>query len=86
MSRESIGVEELDPFDVGSKVKSLIDQLLGHAHETYLPISLWDELDVYVEVAVEKLDLRDLFEPVCRELHVPLTNFKGWSDPMRARR
>jgi hypothetical protein len=33
-----------------------------------------------VEVATEKLDLRDLFEPVCRQFHIPLTNFKGWSD------
>jgi hypothetical protein len=31
-------------------------------------------------VAVEKLDLRNLFEPVCREFCVPITNFKGWSD------
>src|SRR5262249_30706788 len=29
---------------------------------------------------VEKLDLRNLFETVCREFYVPLTNFKGWSD------
>jgi hypothetical protein len=33
-----------------------------------------------VEVAVEKLDLRNLFEPVCAEFRVPITNFKGWSD------
>src|SRR5262249_56921086 len=39
-----------------------------------------DDRDVYVEVAVEKLDLRNLFEPVCKEFYVPLTNFKGWSD------
>jgi hypothetical protein len=45
-----------------------------------LPRSLWDDLDVYVEVGTEKLDLRNLFESVCREFHVPLTNFKGWSD------
>ena len=45
-----------------------------------MPISLWDDLDVYVEVVTEKLDLRNLFAPVCHELHVPITNFKGWSD------
>src|SRR5215510_12548012 len=32
-------------------------------------------------MGVEKLDLRNLFEPVaCDEFYVPLTNFKGWSD------
>ena len=29
----------------------------------YTPLSFWDDLDVYVEAAVEKLDLRNLFEP-----------------------
>ena len=49
-------------------------------HKNYTPISFWDDLDVYVEVAVEKLDLRNLFEPACAEFHVPIQNFKGWSD------
>jgi hypothetical protein len=31
-------------------------------------------------MAVEKLDLRNLFEPVCDDFYVPLQNFKGWSD------
>jgi hypothetical protein len=31
-------------------------------------------------VAVEKLDLRNLFENVCAEFYVPITNLKGWSD------
>jgi hypothetical protein len=79
-SRDAIGVETIDNLDVPGKVDSLIDHLLNDAPEGYLPISLWDDLDVYVEVATEKLDLRNLFEPVCRELHVPITNFKGWSD------
>ena len=80
MSRESIGVEEIDKLSVTDKVECLIDHLINDAHEGYLPISVWDDLNVYVEVATEKLDLRNLFEPVCRELHVPITNFKGWSD------
>jgi hypothetical protein len=53
---------------------------LRTAHESYTPFSFWDDLNVYVEVAVEKLDLRNLFEPVCRQFRVPITNFKGWSD------
>jgi hypothetical protein len=31
-------------------------------------------------VGVEKLDLRSLFEPVCEEFRLPLTNLKGWGD------
>jgi hypothetical protein len=79
-SRETIGVEQIDSKDVPDKAESLINRLRNHAHEQYMPISFWDYLDVYIEVATEKLSLRNLFEPVCREFHVPITNLKGWSD------
>ena len=79
-SRETVGLEQIDSNDIPGKVESWIDHLRNHAHEHYTPISFWDDLDVYVEVAVEKLDLRNLFEPVCEEFHVPITNFKGWTD------
>jgi hypothetical protein len=79
-SRATVGLEQLDHAHIDDEVESWIDHLHNHAHETYTPISFWNDLDVYVEVAVEKLDLRNLFEPVCDEFHVPNTNFKGWSD------
>jgi hypothetical protein len=53
---------------------------LSHAHEQYCPVSFWNDLDVYVEMTVEKIDLRSLFSPVCAEFHVPLTNISGWND------
>jgi hypothetical protein len=79
-SRATVGIERLDNAHIADEVESWVNHLRNHAHETYIPISFWDDLDVYVEVAVEKLDLRNLFEPVCAEFHVPDTNFKGWSD------
>ena len=79
-SRETVGIERLDSNDIPNEVESWVDYVREHAHERYTPISFWDDLDVYVEVAVEKLDLRNLFEPVCKEFHVPVTNLKGWSD------
>ena len=80
-SRDAVGVEQIDTLDdVSAKADALVDDLIEHGNEAYMPISLWDDLDVYVEIVTEKLDLRNLFEPVCRELHVPITNFKGWSD------
>jgi hypothetical protein len=79
-SRETVGLERLDDDDIAAEADSWIDHLRNHAHERYTPISFWDDLDAYVEVAVEKLDLRNLFAPVCEEFHVPVTNFKGWSD------
>jgi hypothetical protein len=79
-SRETIGLEQLDHNDVPTEVESWVDHLRNRAHEQYTPISFWDDLDVYVEMATEKLDLRNLFESVCEEFYVPLTNLKGWSD------
>jgi hypothetical protein len=79
-SRATIGIEELDSANVDGEVERWVDHLRNRAHESYTPISFWDDLVVYIESAVEKLDLRNLFAPVCEELHVPLTNFKGWAD------
>lgn len=79
-SRSTIGVEDLDNPDVKAEAQRKIDYLRNHAHEYYTPISFWNDLDTYVEVAVEKLDLRSLFEQMCTEFCVPVTNFKGWSD------
>jgi hypothetical protein len=79
-SRATIGLEDIDDNDIPAEVEWRVGYLRNSAHKHYTPISFWDDLDVYVEVAVEKLDLRNLFEPVCEEFHVPITNFKGWSD------
>jgi hypothetical protein len=80
-SRETVGLEDINPQDDPElEAENWINWLLQSAHTTYKPISFWDDLNVYIEVSVEKLDLRNLFYPVCRELHVPITNFKGWYD------
>ena len=46
----------------------------------FAPHAFWDFQPVYVEVLVEKIDLRSLFENVCKRFYVPLQNGKGWSD------
>jgi hypothetical protein len=80
-SRETIGLEDINPEDDPEReAENWINHLLHSAHQNYKPISFWDGLNVYIEVAVEKLDLRNLFYPECHERHVPITNFKGWSD------
>lgn len=81
-ARETIGLQEnITNNTVKQEAADWIDHLRHHAHKSYTPISFWDDLDTYVEMGVEKHDLRNLFEPVaCEEFYVPLTNFKGWSD------
>ena len=36
--------------------------------------------DVYIEIAVEKVDLKSLFDPMCERFCIPLQNIKGWAD------
>jgi hypothetical protein len=80
-SRETIGLEDINPEDdPENEADNWIHHLLNFAHLDWKPISFWHGLNIYIEVAVEKLDLRNLFEPVCKELHVPITNTKGWYD------
>jgi len=57
-----------------------IDYLLSSVHRSYCPISFWDDLDVYVEMTVEKIDLKSLFSSECKPFHIPLTNVSGWND------
>jgi hypothetical protein len=80
-SRETVGLQgDLDDPDVETEAQDWVDFVRDHAQGTYTPFAFWDDLNVYVEVGVEKLDLRNLFESVCAEFFVPITNFKGWSD------
>jgi hypothetical protein len=48
--------------------------------EYYRPVSFWANQAVYLEMMVEKIDLKSLFDPVCAEYCVRVTNAKGWSD------
>jgi hypothetical protein len=79
-ARKTIGVQDINDNTIPEEVDDWIDYLRNRAHHNYTPISFWNDQDVYVEMATEKLDLRNLFEPVCDEFYVPITNFKGWAD------
>jgi hypothetical protein len=80
-SRATVGLQgELDDSDPRAHARGWIDYLRDDLPDSYTPFGFWDDQKVYVEVGVEKLDLRNLFESVCAEFYVPLTNLKGWSD------
>ncbi len=50
------------------------------AHVHYQPISFWTYQSCYVEMLVEKIDLKSLFEPICAEYRVPIANARGSAD------
>jgi hypothetical protein len=57
-----------------------IDYLLTRVHKSYCPISFWEGLDVYLQMTVEKIDLKSLFSSECKPFHIPLSNISGWND------
>ena len=78
-AREWLHVEDVSGQDVDAHGGALLDSLNAWI-EDYLPFSFWDDKPVYIEMMVEKVDLRELFSPVCARYRDPLANAKGWSD------
>lgn len=48
------------------------------AEEYYTP-DWWNGEDYYIQIVVEKIDLKTLFGPVCKRYHIPIATSKGWS-------
>src|SRR5262249_30666033 len=80
-SRTTIGLQgESDARDPRDHAQGWIGYLREDMAGSYRPICFWHYQRGYVEIAVETLDLRNLFESPCAEFYVPITNLKGWSD------
>jgi hypothetical protein len=77
-ARSADNLEECDDPSPAAHAASLAAELGKWAD--YVPASFWDFQPVYVEMLVEKVDLKSLFLPVCEEYHVPIMNSRGWSD------
>lgn len=43
----------------------------------------WAGEDFYIQMLVEKIDLKTLFEPICHEYHIPIATSKGWSSMLQ---
>ena len=72
-------IEGVDDPDLDAEAESAL-QNVREWHEDYRPSSFWDTVDAYIEMAVEKVDLKSLFGPICLEHHVPISNKAGWGD------
>jgi hypothetical protein len=78
-SRKFENIEAIDETDPTEAAAAVLDYV-SRAHLWYNPISFFDFQDSYIQMVVEKIDLRSLFEPVCEEYCVPIANAKGWAD------
>ena len=43
-------------------------------------VTFWKTQTHYIQMMVEKIDVLNLFKPVCEKYHIPIANAKGWSD------
>jgi hypothetical protein len=59
--------------------QAYVDGLLS-VPRLYFPISFWEDQDYFLQMVTEKIDLRELFAPVCKRFRVPIVNAGGWSD------
>lgn len=57
-----------------------IDGYISYYLDNYQPFSFWDDKPVYLEMLVEKIDLKSLFNRICRSINLPIANAKGWPD------
>ena len=51
-------------------------------HRWYTP-DWWDGEEYYIQMLVEKIDLKTLFSPVCEKYHIPIATSKGWSSMLQ---
>ena len=77
--RQTLHLENIDDETPTEFAQGWINYL-DVAHQQYWPISFWDDLDVYLQMTVEKVDLKNLFDPECKPFHLPLSNISGWND------
>jgi hypothetical protein len=80
INRKAENLEDPDDPDPASYTADRVELLLNHIINGYDPGSFWNFQEVYIEMMVEKIDLRELFGPICKEYHVPIFNARGWSD------
>lgn len=51
--------------------------------EEYYTPDWWAGEDYYIQMLVEKIDLKTLFTPVCKKYHIPIATSKGWSSMLQ---
>ena len=78
-SRAFSCIQYTDDTTPKQEAENIISSALsGHNH--YNPLKFWDYQDYYIELIVEKVDLKSLFEKQCERFNIPVANAKGWSD------
>jgi hypothetical protein len=78
-AREFDGLERLDTGIPASKARFLLDSMKT-GYRRYTPLSFWAAQECYIQLLVEKVDLKALFAGICDDFHIPRANARGWCD------
>ncbi len=69
----------------GETIKGLLRRMLEdvlHGYNHFSPDWMEGE-EYYIQVLVEKVDLKTMFTPVCKDYRMPIANAKGWSSVLQ---
>lgn len=80
--RQFSGVEIPNTDTPVENMRTWIEYLLRTETFGYTP-DWWDGEKYYIQMLVEKIDLKTLFEPVCKRFHIPIATSKGWSSMLQ---
>ena len=53
---------------------------LADVPSMYAPFSFWEDKQYYLQMVVEKIDLKELFKGLCARFYIPIANAGGWGD------
>jgi len=82
-ARQFSGVEEPEERTPAERLVGVLNYALECGNQ-YTP-DWWEDEEYYIQMVVEKIDMKTLFEPVCKLYHIPIATAKGWSSiTMRA--
>jgi hypothetical protein len=79
--RQFSGIERPQDETPLEYLKSYMEAPLN-CHRWYTP-DWWDGEEYYIQMLVEKIDLKTLFSPVCEKYHIPIATSKGWSSMLQ---
>jgi len=80
-ARKFSGVETPETLSPIQYMKQFLEATLQC--ENWYTVDWWEGERYYIQMVVEKIDLKTLFEPVCREYHIPIATSKGWSSMLQ---
>jgi hypothetical protein len=75
------GIEIPNIYTDKPEVRNVLEWMLRDVidGDKYYTPNWWDGEEYYIQLLVEKVDLVELFAPICQQYHIPIANARGWS-------